>query len=245
MATMRRKLVAGNWKMNGLLADRAFLTEFSAALSQTPDADILLCPPATLILAMAQTKPEWLMLGGQDCAMTQSGAHTGDVSARMLADLGCSHVIVGHSERRADHGEDNAIVRAKAKAALEAGLTPILCVGETLEQRESGDAEAVVITQMRASLPECAADQIVIAYEPVWAIGTGRTASPEDAQAMHAALRAAWPGSDGDALRILYGGSMNPANADALLSQSDIDGGLIGGASLKPEQFASIIRTLR
>ncbi|EAP91035.1 MAG: triose-phosphate isomerase [Oceanicaulis sp.] len=245
MATMRRKLVAGNWKMNGLLADRAFLTELSAALSQTPDADILLCPPATLILAMAQTKPEWLMLGGQDCAMTQSGAHTGDVSARMLADLGCSHVIVGHSERRADHGEDNAIVRAKAKAALEAGLTPILCVGETLEQRESGDAEAVVITQMRASLPECAADQIVIAYEPVWAIGTGRTASPEDAQAMHAALRAAWPGSDGDALRILYGGSMNPANADALLSQSDIDGGLIGGASLKPEQFASIIRTLR
>ena len=177
--------------------------------------------------------------------MTQSGAHTGDVSARMLAGLGCSHVIVGHSERRADHGEDNAIVRAKAKAALEAGLTPILCVGETLEQRESGDAEAVVITQMRASLPECAADQIVIAYEPVWAIGTGRTASPEDAQAMHAALRAAWPGSDGDALRILYGGSMNPANADALLSQSDIDGGLIGGASLKPEQFASIIRTLR
>ena len=157
MATMRRKLVAGNWKMNGLLADRAFLTELSAALSQTPDADILLCPPATLILAMAQTKPEWLMLGGQDCAMTQSGAHTGDVSARMLADLGCSHVIVGHSERRADHGEDNAIVRAKAKAALEAGLTPILCVGETLEQRESGDAEAVVITQMRASLPECAA----------------------------------------------------------------------------------------
>ena len=245
MATMRRKLVAGNWKMNGLLADRAFLTELSAALSQTPDADILLCPPATLILAMAQTKPEWLMLGGQDCAMTQSGAHTGDVSARMLADLGCSHVIVGHSERRADHGEDNAIVRAKAKAALEAGLTPILCVGETLEQRESGDAEAVVITQMRASLPECAADQIAIAYEPVWAIGTGRTASPEDAQAMHAALRAAWPGSDGDALRILYGGSMNPANADALLSQSDIDGGLIGGASLKPEQFASIIRTLR
>ncbi len=245
MAMMRRKLVAGNWKMNGLLADRAFLTELSAALSQTPDADILLCPPATLILAMAQTKPEWLMLGGQDCAMTQSGAHTGDVSARMLADLGCSHVIVGHSERRADHGEDNAIVRAKAKAALEAGLTPILCVGETLEQRESGDAEAVVITQMRASLPECAADQIVIAYEPVWAIGTGRTASPEDAQAMHAALRAAWPGSDGDALRILYGGSMNPANADALLSQSDIDGGLIGGASLKSEQFASIIRTLR
>lgn len=245
MATMRRKLVAGNWKMNGLLADRAFLTELSAALSQTPDADILLCPPATLILAMAQTKPEWLMLGGQDCAMTQSGAHTGDVSARMLADLGCSHVIVGHSERRADHGEDNAIVRAKAKAALEAGLTPILCVGETLEQRESGDAEAVVITQMRASHPECAADQIVIAYEPVWAIGTGRTASPEDAQAMHAALRAAWPGSDGDALRILYGGSMNPANADALLSLSDIDGGLIGGASLKPEQFASIIRTLR
>ena len=242
---MRRKLVAGNWKMNGLQKDRQFLSDLTALHSETPNADVLLCPPATLLTSMAATRPDWLMLGGQDCAMTQSGAHTGDISAEMLADLGCSHVIVGHSERRADHGETDAVVRAKAQAAIQAGLIPIICVGETLEQRESGLAEAVVVSQLSAGVPECEAGQVVIAYEPVWAIGTGRTASPEDAQAMHAALRAAWSGADSASLRILYGGSMNPGNADALLSQSDIDGGLIGGASLKPDQFASIIRTLR
>lgn len=242
---MRRKLVAGNWKMNGLQKDRVFLSELVQAHPETPNADVLLCPPATLLAGMAVDKPDWVSLGGQDCAQTRSGAHTGDISAEMLADLGCTHVIVGHSERRADHGEGDSTVRSKAQAALEAGLIPIVCVGETLEQRESGEAEAVVIAQLLASLPECDARQIVIAYEPVWAIGTGRTASPEDAQAMHAALRAAWPGAESDALRILYGGSMNPGNADALLSQPDIDGGLIGGASLKPGDFASIIRTVR
>ncbi len=242
---MRRKLVAGNWKMNGLQKDGHFLSDLAALHSETPNADVLLCPPDTLLTSMAAARPDWLMLGGQDCAMTQSGAHTGDISAEMLADLGCSHVIVGHSERRADHGETDAVVRAKAQAAIQAGLIPIIRVGETLEQRESGLAETVVVSQLRASVPECDAGQVVIAYEPVWAIGTGRTASPEDAQAMHAALRAAWSGADSAALRILYGGSMNPGNADALLSQSDIDGGLIGGASLKPDQFASIIRTLR
>ena len=242
---MRRKLVAGNWKMNGLTKDRDFLSQLASALPSTPDADVLLCPPATLLALMSEQRPDWLKLGGQDCAPTQSGAHTGDISAQMLADLGCSHVIVGHSERRADHHETDAQVRAKAEAALEAGLTPIICVGETRAHRESGRAEAVVIAQMLASLPDSAADKIVIAYEPVWAIGTGLTASPEDAQAMHAALRDAWPGPDGDALRILYGGSMNPANAEALLGQSDIDGGLIGGASLKAGQFAEIIGALR
>lgn len=242
---MRRKLVAGNWKMNGLQADCGFLSELSTQTPQAPDADVLLCPPATLLAAMAQQKPDWMTLGGQDCSPAASGAHTGDISAAMLADLGCTHVIVGHSERRSDHHETNALVRTKAQAAVEARLIPILCVGETLEQRESGDAVSVVTAQMRDSLPEVSADQIVIAYEPVWAIGTGLTASPEDAQAMHAALREAWPGSDGQALRILYGGSMNPGNADALLAQPDIDGGLIGGASLKAGQFAEIIHSLR
>ena len=242
---MRRKLVAGNWKMNGLKADCDFLSQLSSAVPQAPNADVLLCPPATLLASMANQRPDWLNLGGQDCSPAQSGAHTGDISAAMLADLGCTHVIVGHSERRADHHETNALVRSKAQAALEAGLIPIICVGETIEQRESGDAEAVVIAQMLASLPEAGAGRVVIAYEPVWAIGTGLTASPEDAQAMHAALRAAWPDSDSAALRILYGGSMNPGNAEALLAQSDIDGGLIGGASLKAGQFADIIQSLR
>lgn len=242
---MRRKLVAGNWKMNGLQADCGFLSELSAQTPQIPDVDVLLCPPATLLALMAQQKPDWMALGGQDCSPAASGAHTGDISAAMLADLGCTHVILGHSERRSDHHETSALVRTKAQAAVEAGLIPILCVGETLEQRESGSAVSVVTAQMRDSLPDLAADQIVIAYEPVWAIGTGLTASPEDAQAMHAALREAWPGSDDQALRILYGGSMNPGNAEALLAQPDIDGGLIGGASLKAGQFAEIIHALR
>ena len=243
---MRRKLVAGNWKMNGLLKDLDFLDDLSARLPDGAGADVLLCPPATLLGAMATARPEWLMLGGQDCAVSPSGAHTGDVSALMLADLGCNHVIVGHSERRTDHGETDALVKAKALAALEAGLTPIVCVGETLEQREAGEAEAIVTAQMLASLPELvAANQVVIAYEPVWAIGTGRTATPQDAQDMHAALRAAWPGSDQDSLRILYGGSMNADNAEALLHQADIDGGLVGGASLKVESFAAILQSLR
>lgn len=241
----RRMLVAGNWKMNGLQHDCAFPQALAEALDTAPRADVLLCPPATLLSGMKADKPDWLMLGGQDCAPTAAGAHTGDVSAVMLSDLDCTHVIVGHSERRADHGESDDLVKAKAKAALDAGLTPILCVGETLDERESGAAEAVVVRQLLASLPACEADRIVIAYEPVWAIGTGRTATPEDAQAMHAAIRAAWPGDDAAALRIVYGGSMNPANAQALLGQDDIDGGLVGGASLKPQDFAQIILSLR
>lgn len=242
---MRRKLVAGNWKMNGLQTDCSFLSELSALVPQAPVPDVLLCPPATLLALMAQQKPDWMALGGQDCSPAASGAHTGDISAAMLADLGCTHVILGHSERRSDHRETSTQVRTKALAAVAAGLTPIVCVGETREQRESGEAVSVVTAQMRDSLPDIAADQIVIAYEPVWAIGTGLTASPEDAQAMHAALREAWPGSDGESLRILYGGSMNPGNSEALLAQPDIDGGLIGGASLKAGQFAEIIQSLR
>ena len=241
----RRKLVAGNWKMNGLVKDRDFPKALSDALGEEPRCDVLLCPPVTLLPLIAADKPDWLLLGGQDCAPQASGAHTGDVSAAMLADVGCTHVIVGHSERRADHGETNQLVKAKAIAALDAGLSPIVCVGETLDERESGEAEAVVVSQFLASLPECAADKIVIAYEPVWAIGTGRTATPEDAQAMHDAIRAAWPGDDAAALRVVYGGSMNPGNAESLLEQSDIDGGLVGGASLKPQDFARIIQSVR
>ena len=236
---MRRKLVAGNWKMNGLQKDRDFLSALVDAHPDAPAADVLLCPPATLLSAMASARPDWLLLGGQDCAQTQSGAHTGDISAAMLADLGCSHVIVGHSERRSDHGEGDALVRAKAEAALEAGLVPIICVGETLEQRESGEAEAVVISQLRASTPECEAGSVVIAYEPVWAIGTGRIATLEDIASMHAAIRAVLP--HGAATRILYGGSVKPDNAAGILALDDVDGALVGGASLTVDAFAGII----
>lgn len=194
---------------------------------------------------MGADKPDWLALGGQDCSAQGDGAHTGDISAAMLADLQCRYVIVGHSERRQDHAEDNARVRSKAEAALAAGLTPIICVGETLSQREAGAAESVVIEQMIASIPAADAAQLVIAYEPIWAIGTGRTATPEDAQAMHRALRAAWPGDDYEALRVLYGGSVKPDNAASLLSQPDIDGALVGGASLNAGDFSQIIRAAR
>jgi len=232
--------------MNGLSADMSWTDELDAVLDSPSEAvDVALCPPATLLMSMKGRSPEWLAFGGQDCAQTPSGAHTGDISAPMLTDLGCDYVIVGHSERRADHGETCAVVKAKAEAALKAGLKPILCVGETLAIRESGEAEAFVTRQMLDSLPACRARQIVIAYEPVWAIGTGMTATPEDAQAMHEAIRQAWPGEDSDQLQILYGGSVKPANAAVLLGQPDIDGALVGGASLKASDFAAIIQSVR
>lgn len=239
---MRQTLIAGNWKMNGLTADLAWSEAMIAALPDGPGVRaVALCPPATLISSFAARLPGWISLGGQDCATGASGAHTGDVSAPMLADLGCRYVIIGHSERRADHGETDHVVRAKAEAGLKAGLTPILCVGETLEERERGEAQAVVTAQLHASLPDCEPGSLVIAYEPVWAIGTGRTASAADAQAMHGALRAALPSGHGDATPILYGGSVKPANAAELLAQDDIDGALVGGASLTAEDFAAII----
>ena len=244
----RRAMIAGNWKMNGLRADLAWAESFLDAADPACIAacDVLLCPPATLIAGFADRFAAGpVRVGGQDCAARESGAHTGDVSAAMLADLGCTHVIVGHSERRANHGETDAAVRAKADAALEAGLTPIVCIGETLDQREAGEAEAVVVEQLRGSAPAVDAERIVVAYEPVWAIGTGRTAAPEDAQAMHAAIRTAWPGDDGAALRILYGGSVKPANAAELLARPDLDGALVGGASLDPQAFAAIVNSVR
>lgn len=242
----RRILVAGNWKMNGLSADGRWLDDLLAALvSPVETVDVALCPPATLISQMKSQAPTWLALGGQDCSPYESGAHTGDISANMLADLGCDYVIVGHSERRADHGESSAGVKTKAEAALKAGLTPIVCVGETLAIRESGGAVEFVCQQLIDSLPDCDVERIVVAYEPVWAIGTGVTATPEDAQAMHAALRQAWPGEGADRLKILYGGSVKPSNAKQLLSQTDIDGALVGGASLEASDFAAIIQSVR
>ena len=240
---MRRTLIAGNWKLNGLKADVDWVRELHGALEgHETEAELVICPPATLLMAFAETASDTLAVGGQDCSVHNDGAHTGEVSAHMLADAGCSYVIVGHSERRADHFESDETVKAKAEAALKAGLTPIVCVGENLEERQAGAAEAIVIAQLLASLPDHEPGSVAVAYEPIWAIGTGLTASPSEAQSMHAALRAALPQSIGSALRLLYGGSVKPDNAGQLLAQPDIDGALVGGASLSAGDFSRIIR---
>ena len=244
---MRRTLIAGNWKMNGTKASLAELTKL-AELSPRAGRrglELLVCPPVGLAqLAAHVVLGSGILIGGQDCHAEASGARTGDVSAEMLADLGLTHVIVGHSERRADHGESDAMVKAKAAAALRAGLVAIVCVGETLAQREAGKAEAVVGRQVRGSLPEgFDASNTVIAYEPVWAIGTGRTASAADAQAMHAHVRGVvkrMARAVAPDMRILYGGSVKPANAAELLAEPDVDGALVGGASLLASDFAAI-----
>jgi triosephosphate isomerase len=242
---MRRKLAAGNWKMNGLGASLAELDALIAA-QPAPAAEVLLCPPATLIAAMAERAAGGpVQVGGQDCHAVASGAHTGDVSAEMLRDAGATAVIVGHSERRADHAETDEAVRAKALAARRAGLTAIICVGETEAERDAGRAEAVVTGQLEGSVPEGAtAADTVIAYEPVWAIGTGRTPTIDDIQTMHAAIRAALAARFGDeaaAMRVLYGGSVKPGNAAEIFALPDVDGGLVGGASLKAADFAEIV----
>ena len=236
----RRKLVAGNWKMNGLTADLGFVPEL-ADMARPADVDVLVCPPATLLAAMAErARGPDVAVGGQDCHAEVSGAHTGDVSAAMLRDAGASYVILGHSERRADHGETSAQVKAKAEAALAAGLVPIVCVGETREEREAGRAEAVVGEQLAGSLPDGPGEGgVVIAYEPVWAIGTGLTAAPEDVAAMHGFIHSRLP--QPEATRILYGGSVKPDNAATLLHLPDVDGALVGGASLKAADFGRIV----
>ena len=245
----RRKLIAGNWKMNGLRADGlALAAEVASRRKAAGNAryDMLVCPPFTLIAPVVdKVAGSGVAVGGQDCHMTEKGAHTGDTSAFMLKDAGCSHVIVGHSERRTNHGETDATVKAKAEAALKAGLVAIVCIGETLEERDAGKTLEINKRQLHGSLPEGAtADNTVIAYEPVWAIGTGRTATPEQAQEVHAMIRAELIGKVGqataDAMRVLYGGSMNAKNAAELLVQPDIDGGLIGGASLKADDFMAV-----
>ncbi|HUG21146.1 triose-phosphate isomerase [Piscinibacter sp.] len=243
---MRRKLVVGNWKMNG---SRLANTELLAGLEAAGpfDADVAVCPPfpylADVALSLQGKRIAW---GAQDCSSHEDGAYTGEVSAAMLAEFGCKYVIVGHSERRAYHAESDQRVADKAKVALAHHLTPIVCVGETLVEREAEQTAAVVKRQMSAvihTLGHCIS-QVVVAYEPVWAIGTGKTATPEQAQAVHALLRtqlhAATPKSD--EMQILYGGSVKPDNAATLFCQPDIDGGLIGGASLKAADFAAICR---
>lgn len=243
---MRRKLAAGNWKMNGIWAD---LTEI-AALAEAcpaPNCDVLICPPATLLAAMADAcSGTAITVGGQDCHAAASGAHTGDISAGMLADAGASAVILGHSERRADHGETDADVAAKAVSAWGAGLTAIICIGETLENRDAGRTLYIVGTQLSGSVPEGAtADNTVIAYEPVWAIGTGRTATTQQIAEVHDFIRAElekrFGAKEGGGMRILYGGSVNPKNAVEIFGTSNVDGGLVGGASLKAADFAVIV----
>lgn len=247
----RRPLIAGNWKMNGLKAGGVTLAkDLAARIAETaPACDLLVCPPATLVDAVARAVAgSALSVGGQDCHADASGAHTGDIAAVALKDLGASFVIVGHSERRADHGETDAAVKAKAAAAHAAGLTAIICIGETEKQRDAGLAVDVVAEQLLGSLPEGAsAANTVIAYEPVWAIGTGRTPSAADVAEVHGAIRslagtARGAGFAAD-LKILYGGSMKPANAKELLALDDVDGGLIGGASLKAEDFWAIAQS--
>jgi len=245
----RRKLIAGNWKMNGLRADGLALASELAKRIKAAGAtryDMLVCPPFTLVSSVVDAVAgSGIAVGAQDCHMTEKGAHTGDTSAWMLKDLGCGYVIVGHSERRTNHGETDAVIKAKAEAALKAGLVAIVCIGETLEERDAGKTLEINRRQLLGSLPEGAdAANTVIAYEPVWAIGTGRTATPEQAQEVHAMIRAELVSKLGqtiaDGMRVLYGGSMNPKNAKELLALPDIDGGLIGGASLKAEDFFAV-----
>ncbi|QLC24351.1 triose-phosphate isomerase [Parasphingopyxis algicola] len=240
----RRKLIAGNWKMNGHLDHLRELHGIDKAAKAHPQVDVAICPPATLI-APAVARVPGLAIGAQDCHGADKGAHTGCLSAAMLKEAGAHHVIVGHSERRADQGETDADVRGKAEAAHRHGLTAIVCVGETEVERDAGDAEVVVTSQVAGSVPSGAtADWLVIAYEPVWAIGTGRVPTLEDVAAMHAAIRAKLTemiGDEAENVRILYGGSMNGDNAADLLAVDNVDGGLVGGASLSADKFIPIV----
>ncbi len=235
-----RQLIAGNWKMFGKLADVAAYA--GAVMAAPAQVDLLICPPFTLLDRFAAAlNGSHVALGGQDCHAKPQGAHTGDIAASMLAEAGASYVILGHSERRTDYGESNAVVRAKTEAAIEAGLIPIVCVGETEAQRKAGEAEHVVRSQLLHSLPPGFAG--VVAYEPVWAIGTGLTPTEEDVAAMHASIRAALLAQLGEAgtkTRILYGGSVKPGNAASLLALPEVGGALVGGASLKAEDFLAI-----
>ena len=241
-----KKLIAGNWKMNGGLAANEALLRALLAQVGSPAAEVAVCAPTPYLAQMQSllhgTAIAW---GAQDVSPHEQGAYTGEVSVAMLRDFGCRFAIVGHSERRQYHGETDALVAAKAQRALAGGVTPIVCVGETLAEREAGQTEAVVKRQLAAVIHTVAhcTSEIVVAYEPVWAIGTGKTATPEQAQQVHAVLRAqiAAATAHPERVRILYGGSMNAANAASLLAQPDIDGGLIGGASLKAPDFLQIV----
>ena len=245
-----RPLVAGNWKMNGLTASLVELKAMREAVDagKAGAAELAVCPPATLLAqAAAALKGGKVSLGAQDCHAKDSGAFTGDIAAPMIKDAGASYVIVGHSERRQFHGETDAVVKAKAEAALKTGLTAVVCVGETRAEREAGKAIEVVSTQVRGSLPAGGAPEtVVVAYEPVWAIGTGLTPTPADVAEVHAAIRKLLGevyGPAGAKLRILYGGSVKPSNAKELLGLANVDGALVGGASLKAVDFLAIAAT--
>jgi triosephosphate isomerase (TIM) len=249
---MTQQLIAGNWKMNGSLAANAELLQAlrTGVQNAAPASQVAVCVSAPYLAQVASfVQGTAIALGAQDVSQHASGAYTGEVSASMLKDFGLRYCIVGHSERRQYHGETDAVVALKAKAALAAGITPIVCVGETLAQREAGQTDELVKRQLAAVIHEnghCISE-IVVAYEPVWAIGTGKTATPEQAQAVHVVLRAQIKAATAhpERVKILYGGSMNAANAKELLAQPDIDGGLIGGASLKPADFLNILAFCR
>ncbi|MDP4892120.1 triose-phosphate isomerase [Cypionkella sp.] len=243
-----KKLAAGNWKMNGSMAALAEVDALIAA-HPAPACEMLLCPPTPLIAAMAaRAEGSALQVGGQDCHQNSSGAHTGDVSAAMLAEAGASHVILGHSERRADHGESSDLVRQKAEAALAAGLIAVVCLGETEAERDAGATLAVIGAQLDASIPAgSTAATVVIAYEPVWAIGTGRTPTLAQIAEVHGFLRARLAGligAEAAGLRLLYGGSVKPSNAAEIFALPEVDGALVGGASLKAADFGAIVAAL-
>jgi triosephosphate isomerase len=246
MTDVIRPLIAGNWKMNGL---KASMTEFEAMLAGAPavagKADLLVCPPVTLLAAFAdKARGTGLVVGAQDCHPKASGAHTGDISAEMLADAGAKAIIVGHSERRADHGESDALVRQKAEAAWRAGLTAIVCIGETQAHRDDGQTLDICGGQLQESLPDGASSaNLVVAYEPVWAIGTGLTPTTADVEQVHRFIRGALTDrfkGEGALIRILYGGSVKPSNAAELMAVANVNGALIGGASLKAADFLAI-----
>jgi len=246
MTDALRPLIAGNWKMNGL---KSAMTEFDAmiagAAAVAAKADLLVCPPATLVAAFAaKAKGTKVAVGAQDCHPKASGAHTGDLSAEMLADAGAGFIIVGHSERRADHGETDVVVRQKAEAAWRAGLTAIVCIGETQQQRDAGQTLDVCGGQLKGSLPDgSTAANLVVAYEPVWAIGTGLTPTTADVEQVHKFIRGVLTDrfkAEGAKVRILYGGSVKPSNAAELMAVANVNGALVGGASLKASDFLAI-----
>jgi triosephosphate isomerase len=248
MTDLIRPLIAGNWKMNGL---KGSIAEFDAMLAGAAEvaakADLLVCPPATLVAAFAErARGKKLAIGAQDCHSNASGAHTGDISAEMLADAGASAIIVGHSERRADHGESDLMVMQKAEAAWRAGLTAIVCVGETQAQRDAGQTLDILHGQLNLSLPEGSrAANLTVAYEPVWAIGTGLTPTAKDVEQIHGFIRQLLTSrfsAEGTRMRILYGGSVKPSNAAELMAVANVNGALVGGASLKAADFLAIAK---
>ena len=241
-----RKLAAGNWKMNGTRTSLSEVAAINAAVNDT-DPKVIICPPAPLLISACDIRGQ-IEIGAQDCHVTASGAHTGDISAMQIADAGATYVIVGHSERRTDHCETDGIVKTKAEAALTAGLTAIVCIGETLDEREAGETLSVLGQQMSGSIPIGATSQnTVIAYEPVWAIGTGLVPTLEQIDEAHRFMRAellSTLGADAHNIRLLYGGSVKESNADDIFSVSDVDGALVGGASLTANDFVPIIKAL-